>query len=121
MDRVDNDNTVSGVGGGATTDAQVSTSHAVDAVTPDAPVGGHNIVTGDEARTDDGKTGLGTGAVVGGVVGTAVGGPVGAVVGGALGSVAGGVAGDANEAAKRDDISSDAHSTHSDNTSGRAL
>ena len=60
--------------------------------------GGHNVVTGEEAHTGAGKSGLATGAVVGGLIGTAVGGPVGAVVGGALGSLAGGVAGDAAEA-----------------------
>lgn len=61
--------------------------------------GGHNIVTSDEARTDAGKTGLGAGAVAGGLLGAAAGGPVGAVVGGVLGSLTGGVAGDATEAA----------------------
>jgi len=61
--------------------------------------GGHNVVTGGPATTDAGKTGLGTGAVVCGLVGTVVGGPVGAVVGGAAGSLLGGVAGDATEAA----------------------
>ena len=66
-------------------------------------VGGHNIVTGGEAHTDAGKAGLGTGAVVGGLLGTAVGGPVGAVVGGALGSLTGGAAGDAAEAADEAD------------------
>lgn len=103
VDRVDNDNTVSGLGHGATTDAEVSASNAAhrvgNAVDNAANAGGHNIVTGGPALTDDGKTGLGAGAVAGGVLGAAVGGPVGAVVGGALGSVAGGVAGDATEAA----------------------
>ncbi len=97
VDRVDNDNTVSGVGDGVTPNA-TSTGYATTGV---APVGGHNVVTGGPAVTDDGKTGLGAGAVAGGVVGAAVGGPVGAVVGGALGSLAGGVAGDATEAADR--------------------
>lgn len=59
---------------------------------------GHNIVTGETAETDAGKTGLGVGAVVGGVIGAAVGGPVGAVVGGAAGSLLGGASGDAAEA-----------------------
>ncbi len=67
-------------------------------------VGGHNVVTGDRATTDAGKAGLGTGAVVGGLIGTAVGGPVGAVVGGALGSLAGGAAGDAAEATDEEDL-----------------
>jgi len=62
-------------------------------------VGGHNIVTGEPAATNAGSTGLGAGAIGGGVLGAAVGGPVGAVVGGALGSLAGGVAGDATETA----------------------
>lgn len=68
----------------------------------DTDAGGHNIVTGDEAHSDAGNTGLAAGAVAGGLVGTAVGGPVGAVVGGTLGSLAGGVAGDASEAAEED-------------------
>ena len=113
VDRVDNDNTVSGLGDGVTTDAERSLTgtttpmsnashHVGNAVDNAANAGGHNIVTGEQAVTDDGKSGLGTGAIVGGVVGAAVGGPVGAVIGGSLGSVAGGVAGDANEAAKTD-------------------
>ncbi len=60
--------------------------------------GGHNIVTGDEAHTGAGKTGLAGGALAGGAIGAAAGGPVGAVVGGVLGSLTGGVAGDATEA-----------------------
>jgi hypothetical protein len=72
-------------------------------------VGGHNIVTGDQATSDAGKAGLGTGAIVGGVIGTAVGGPVGAVVGGAIGSLAGGVTGDAAEAAEQGDATTSAH------------
>lgn len=68
-----------------------------------ADVGGHNVVTGGPAVTDDGKTGLGVGAIAGGVLGAAAGGPVGAVVGGTLGSLAGGVAGDAAEAADTND------------------
>lgn len=111
VDAVDNDDTVSGLGSGATTDAEKTltgtTTPARDAaygagnaVDNLADVGGHNVVTGGQAVTDDGKTGLGAGAVAGGVLGAAVGGPVGAVVGGALGSLAGGVAGDATEAAE---------------------
>ena len=61
--------------------------------------GGHNIVTGGEAQTEDGNTGLAAGAIAGGLLGAAAGGPVGAVIGGTLGSLAGGVAGDATEAA----------------------
>ncbi len=90
VDAVDNDNTVSGVGQGATRDAGGAMGTGV---------GGHNVVTGGAAHTDAGKTGLGTGAVVGGVLGAAVGGPVGAVVGGSAGSLLGGAAGDATEAA----------------------
>lgn len=104
VDAVDNDNTVSGVGDGVTTKSDMrdytTTGTSGDTVVGDTVVGGHNIVTGGPAVTDDGKTGLGTGAVVGGVVGAAVGGPIGAVVGGSLGSLAGGVAGDATEAAE---------------------
>ena len=100
VDQVDNDNTVSGLGSGTTSSDQVgSTGMAGDSMVGGSTAGGHNIVTGGPAVTDDGKTGLGAGAIAGGVVGAAVGGPVGAVVGGALGSVAGGVAGDATEAA----------------------
>jgi len=65
----------------------------------DTNVGGHNVVTGGPATSDAGTTGLGAGAVAGGLIGAAAGGPVGAVVGGTLGSLAGGVAGDATEAA----------------------
>lgn len=132
VDAVDNDNTVSGIGDGASsgdgmtagvgdslrTDIPASgyasgplRTDTTESVTghgdyesgsyaggTDAPIGGHNVVTGGEAQTDAGKSGLTTGAVVGGLLGTAVGGPVGAVVGGTLGSLAGGVAGDATEA-----------------------
>lgn len=66
---------------------------------------GHNAVTGDEATSGAGKAGLGTGAIVGGLIGTAVGGPVGAVVGGTLGSLAGGVTGDAAEATEGGSVS----------------
>ncbi len=61
-------------------------------------VGGHNVVTGGAATSETGNTGLGAGAIAGGLLGAAAGGPVGAVVGGTLGSLAGGVAGDAAEA-----------------------
>lgn len=88
IDQVDNDNTVSGVGGGTTGDLNRDGSQ----------MGGTNVVTGAPAQSDAGNSGLATGALVGGLVGTAVGGPVGAVVGGTLGSLAGGVAGDAAEA-----------------------
>ena len=96
IDQVDNDNTVSGVGGGTSGDLNRSGT---------ADVGGHNIVTGEPAQSGAGASGLATGAVVGGLVGTAVGGPVGAVVGGTLGSLAGGVTGDAAEAAGTDTTS----------------
>jgi hypothetical protein len=94
-----------GTGGAASSGLGAGTSLGTDAGARstggiDTNIGGHNVVTGDAATTDAGNTGLGTGAVIGGVVGTAVGGPVGAVVGGTLGSVAGGVAGDATEAAE---------------------
>jgi len=124
IDQVDNDNTVSGVGDGATRDINDTTGvnagyqdsgtgygTAYDpitgtniAATPSGEISGHNIVTGEPAHTDAGNTGLATGAIVGGVVGTAVGGPVGAVVGGTLGSLAGGVAGDAAEAADEEGV-----------------
>ncbi len=122
VDAVDNDNTVSGVGGGVTSKndvmggtpnvhtgataagdyergSYVGGSDVSDTGATGTGVGGHNIVTGEEAHTDAGKTGLGAGAIAGGLLGAAVGGPVGAVVGGGLGSLAGGVAGDATEAA----------------------
>ena len=114
IDQVDNDNTVSGIGDGATRDVNAH-SNAGYAARGDyetgvhsggVDAGGHNIVTGDEAHTDAGKSGLATGAVVGGVIGTAVGGPVGAAVGGTLGSLAGGVAGDAAEAADEETMAS---------------
>jgi len=70
-----------------------------DTTVTDPVVGGHNVVTGGPAKTEDGNTGLLGGAVAGGLLGAAAGGPVGAVVGGTLGSLAGGVAGDAAEAA----------------------
>ena len=94
-------NTVGGTVGGAAHSVGSTVSNAAD------NVGGHNVVTGGEAHTDAGKAGLGTGAVVGGLIGTAVGGPVGAVVGGAIGSLTGGAAGDAAEAAdEADDMGS---------------
>ncbi len=124
VDSVDNDNTVSGVGTGATlkdgehvgtTSTGYGTTPNVHAGTPSGDyergtyvggsdvsgtvgAGGHNVVTGDEAHTGAGKAGLAEGALAGGVLGAALGGPVGAVVGGTLGSLAGGVAGDATEA-----------------------
>ena len=126
VDAVDNDNTVSGVGDGATLksgervgtsgnygttpDVHMGTTGMSGATASgdyergsyaggtDVDAGGHNVVTGDEAHTGAGKAGLGTGALIGGTIGAAVGGPVGAVVGGTLGSLAGGVAGDAGEA-----------------------
>ena len=108
VDAVDNDNTVSGVGSGAThvgssvgpTNENIRSSSEEPVI--ETGVGGHNIVTGGPATTEGGNTGLATGAVVGGLLGTAVGGPVGAVVGGTLGSLAGGAAGDASEAAADD-------------------
>ena len=112
IDSVDNDNTVSGIGSSVTRDSdltRVDEGYANrSTVMSDDPIAsgahGHNIVTGDEAKTGAGDTGLAGGAVVGGVVGAAVGGPVGAVVGGTLGSLAGGVAGDAAEAADDEDL-----------------
>ena len=102
VDAVDNDNTVTGIGGGVTRDSDVRRVNAGEVrMSSDAPVtggDGHNIVTGEPAKTEAGDTGLAAGAVVGGVVGAAVGGPVGAVVGGTVGSLAGGVTGDAAEA-----------------------
>ena len=106
IDSVDNDDTITGVGGGATRDSDMRRVDA-SAVSGD-PIApgdhGHNIVTGGEARTEAGDDGLLGGAVVGGVVGAAVGGPVGAAIGGTLGSLAGGVAGDAAEAADEEDL-----------------
>ena len=118
VDQVDNDNTVSGVGTGATLKdgEHVGTTTGTYSGSPSgdyergsyvggsdlsdtAGAGGHNVVTGEHAHTGAGKTGLAEGAVAGGLLGAAVGGPVGAVVGGTLGSLAGGVAGDASEAA----------------------
>ena len=108
VDSMDNDNTITGIGDGATLD---SDGRRVDAgyaertgVVMDADDHGHNIVTGGEAHSEAGDTGLAGGAIVGGVIGAAVGGPVGAVVGGTLGSLAGGVAGDAAEAADEEDL-----------------
>jgi len=129
VDAVDNDNTVSGVGDGATTDINADTNTGAYAGTPNVhqgatasgdyergsyvggtdvtdttavgtDVGGHNIVTGGPSTSEAGNTGLGAGAIAGGLLGAAAGGPVGAVVGGTLGSLVGGVAGDATEAAE---------------------
>ena len=94
VDAVDNDNTVSGVGSGATGDIRASSNAPVIGT----DVGGHNAVTGGPAVTEAGNSGLAGGALAGGAIGAAVGGPLGAVVGGTLGSLAGGVAGDAAEA-----------------------
>ena len=116
VDAVDNDNTVSGIGSGVTRDsdgARVGTSEV--RMSSDAPVTpglgepghGHNIVTGGQAHTEAGDSGLAGGAVAGGLIGAAVGGPVGAVVGGTLGSLAGGVAGDAAEATDETDVVAD--------------
>lgn len=101
VDQVDNDNTVTGVGTGASENIRSSS----DAPVTGTAVGDHNVVTGGPATTEAGNTGLVSGALIGGVLGTAVGGPVGAVVGGTLGSLAGGVAGDATEVA--DDTAAD--------------
>ncbi|HEX8465701.1 MAG TPA: hypothetical protein VF627_13885 [Abditibacterium sp.] len=115
VDAVDDDNTTSGVSGGPTHVVSSGPSHAApvhvgtvhenirsssDEPVIETGVGGHNIVTGGPATTEDGNTGLATGAIVGGLIGTAVGGPLGGVVGGTLGSLAGGAAGDAAEASK---------------------
>jgi phage tail tape-measure protein len=109
IDEVDNDNTVTGLGDGA---SYVGDDRENIRASSDAPViggtyvdggvGGHNVVTGEPARTGAGDSGLAAGAVAGGLIGTVVGGPVGAVVGGTLGSLAGGVAGDAAEASSED-------------------
>jgi len=118
IDQVDNDDTVSGIGDGTTSDISgsaldpvvntgyVQTDTTYDpavsnnlSATPSAEISGHNIVTGQPATSEAGTTGLATGAIAGGLIGTVVGGPVGAAVGGTLGSLAGGVAGDAAEAA----------------------
>lgn len=112
IDSVDNDNTITGIGDGVTRDSDARRVDAgyVDRSTmvsndPIAPRGqGHNIVTGGEAHSEAGDSGLAGGAIVGGIVGAAVGGPVGAVVGGTLGSLAGGVAGDAAEASDEEDL-----------------
>ncbi len=106
IDSMDNDNTISGIGDGATRDSDMRRvdSSAVNSDAMAADDHGHNIVTGGQAHTGAGDTGLAGGAVVGGVVGAAVGGPIGAVVGGTLGSLAGGVAGDAAEAADEEDL-----------------
>ncbi|PQV64494.1 hypothetical protein B1R32_105176 [Abditibacterium utsteinense] len=61
-------------------------------------IGGHNVVTGSNATSEAGNTGLAAGALIGGALGAAVGGPVGAVIGGTIGSLTGGAAGDATEA-----------------------
>lgn len=103
VDAVDNDNTVSGIGGGSTGDVSTGSGSSESYLTGAPGEHGHNVVTGDQARTDAGASGLTTGALVGGVVGTAVGGPVGAVVGGTAGSLLGGVAGDASEAVAEGD------------------
>ena len=106
IDSVDNDNTITGVGAGATRDSDIRRVNSAPAsYDPIAPgEHGHNIVTGGEARTEAGDDGLVGGAVVGGVIGAAVGGPIGAAVGGTLGSLAGGVAGDATEAADEETL-----------------
>ncbi len=103
VDAVDNDNTVSGVGHGATTHGTTGYAASNIHASSNAPVtgtdvGGHNVVTGGPATTEAGNTGLAGGALVGGTIGAALGGPVGAVVGGAIGSLTGGAAGDATEA-----------------------
>ncbi len=107
VDAVDNDDTVSGVGSGATGD--INTSGSMMSGAPGEH--GHNIVTGDQAKTDAGAGGLTTGAIAGGVLGAAVGGPLGAVVGGTAGSLVGGVAGDAGEAANDDLTTRDSATT----------
>jgi outer membrane lipoprotein SlyB len=100
IDEVDNDNTVSGLGDGASYvgDDRNNIRSSTDDTVVGAGVGGHNVVTGEPATSEAGNGGLATGAIAGGLIGTVVGGPVGAVVGGTLGSLAGGVAGDAAEA-----------------------
>lgn len=104
VDSVDNDNTVSGLGDGASYvgDTGENIRSSADDTVVGTGVGGHNVVTGEPAVSEAGNTGLAAGAVAGGLIGTVVGGPVGAVVGGTLGSLAGGVAGDAAEATNDD-------------------
>ena len=93
VDQIDNDNSVSGVTG------RDNIRASSDDTVVGTDVGGHNIVTGGTATSENGNTGLAGGAIVGGLLGAAVGGPIGAVVGGTLGSLAGGAAGDAAEVA----------------------
>jgi uncharacterized protein YcfJ len=137
VDRVDNDNTVTGVGEGATPNYGVGSGYS-DAVglgtnqhtstvssasynenirqSNDEPVvsptiGGHNIVTGEPATSNDGNAGIAAGAIAGGLAGTLIGGPVGAIIGGVAGALAGGITGDAVEAAGDDGMLDDYHST----------
>ena len=117
VDRVDNDNTVSGVGAGATlksggtmggttyggTTPNVHAGTASGDYERGSYVGGTDVNaatgTGHIDDTGAGKAGLAGGALVGGTIGAAVGGPVGAVVGGTIGSLVGGATGNAGEAA----------------------
>jgi len=118
VDTVDNDNTVSGVGEGATLKSGgtvggttygsttpgtgMGATHSGD-YERGSYVGGSDMNTsGTTGHIDDtgaGKAGLAGGALVGGTIGAAVGGPVGAVVGGTIGSLVGGATGNAGEAA----------------------
>jgi hypothetical protein len=93
VDQIDNDNSVSGVAG------RDNIRSSSDDSVIETGVGGHNVVTGGPATSENGNAGLAGGAIAGGLLGAAVGGPIGAVVGGTLGSLAGGAAGDAAEAA----------------------
>jgi len=122
VDTVDNDNTVSGVGdgatlksggtvGGTTYGGTTPNVHAGATSSGDyergSYVGGSDVNTagstyGTTGHIDDtgaGKAGLAGGALVGGTIGAAVGGPVGAIVGGTIGSLVGGATGNAGEAA----------------------
>jgi len=122
VDTVDNDNTVSGVGdgatlksggtvGGTTYGGTTPNVHAGATSSGDYErgtyVGGSDVNTagstyGTTGHIDDtgaGKAGLAGGALVGGTIGAAVGGPVGAIVGGTIGSLVGGATGNAGEAA----------------------
>jgi len=115
VDSVDNDNTVSGIGDGATMKSGgtmggttyggttgMTGSTASGDYERGTYVGGSDVNTAGTGHLDDtgaGKAGLAGGALVGGTIGAAVGGPVGAVVGGTIGSLVGGATGNAGEAA----------------------
>jgi len=104
VDRVDNDNTVTGLGSSATTDVN-TTDYDRDVVVNDDVAGSRvdtvgttsvaddNIQHGiDDNPEHDAAKGAALGAAGGAAVGAAAGGPVGAVVGGVAGAVASGAA-----------------------------